>query len=76
MGEPVFESAHLLVDLGGMLQVIPEIRLVHFLLQLFHLFTHMVHMKCFSGRKDALPDSLQVLRILFQFNHLNSSFLY
>ena len=54
------------------LLVKPFALLVHFLFKFFDLLPHVVDMQCFTGRKNALPDLLQVLCILFKFYHYGS----
>ena len=66
----VLQVSQLLVHLRGAIRVIPELRLVHLFRQLIDLFLDVIDVQRLAGRQNALADPRDILRILFQFQHL------
>ena len=78
MFEFAFEVGNLLVDLRGVIRVIPEFGLIHFLGQLIQLFADMVNVEGIARGKQDLRISASSLRywgisMSAMFNLLQSS---
>ena len=65
----VLDDAHLLGDLRGALQIIPEIRFVHGLVQLHLLLPEALDVQRAAHLGDARSDLPQLLAICIQFDH-------
>ena len=75
MRQPGLQVAQLLVHLRGAIQIIPELRLIHFLRQLVDLLLHVTHMQSLARRQNLLTNGVHIRGVLFQFDHRCSRFL-
>lgn len=62
--EFAFEAGNLLVDLRGVIRVIPEFGLIHFLGQLIQLFADMVNVEGIARGKQGFTNLCQFAAIL------------